>query len=211
MDDDRRPRANRSQANRPRANRPWASRRPERQRPARQRPERRSGGGTPAPQQRAIWRCPVCAAVVPHPHRPGRARVYCTNACRQRAYRWRRQRRSELSVTPPPQRATTLDRTHALRSTADLVTPLVDERGRRVTACGTFARAAQDRPHRHHHPWFFAASSIDPVTGRSTMGFTTCRRCTELLDVPVQPLEQVLAAIGADSAARRGRLSPGGP
>src|SRR5690606_14066107 len=34
--------------------------------------------------------CPMCGTTVQQIHRPGRARIYCTNSCRQRAYRWRR-------------------------------------------------------------------------------------------------------------------------
>src|SRR5687768_11507099 len=38
----------------------------------------------------AEWYCPVCDAPAHRTHQAGRPRVYCTNACRQRAYRWRR-------------------------------------------------------------------------------------------------------------------------
>lgn len=105
------------------------------------------------------------------------------------------------------------------------MTPLVDGRGRRVTACGTFARAAHDQPQLYHHQWFFASTTTDRDTGETTISSTTCRRCTELLAVPPQPLEEVLATIAAEAPGRRPRrsgeptlqvgtgvrLSPGGP
>ena len=36
------------------------------------------------------WWCPVCDRAAHRIHRPGRPRIYCSNACRQRAYRYRR-------------------------------------------------------------------------------------------------------------------------
>ena len=38
----------------------------------------------------AEWACPVCGISCNRTYHSGRARVYCTNACRQRAYRLRR-------------------------------------------------------------------------------------------------------------------------
>src|SRR5688572_25139960 len=50
--------------------------------------------GVPAPlgpeDVIADWNCPVCGTHTPRTYRPGRPPVYCTNACRQKAYRYRR-------------------------------------------------------------------------------------------------------------------------
>lgn len=50
----------------------------------------------PPPERKCAW-CPNTFAVV---RRPGRPRVYCSHACRQRAH----ERRSGLGVVPPPDR-----------------------------------------------------------------------------------------------------------
>ncbi len=47
----------------------------------------------------AEWACPVCGTSCNRTYHSGRARVYCTNACRQRAYRLRRR---SVSFRPPP-------------------------------------------------------------------------------------------------------------
>ncbi len=136
-----------------------------------------------------VWRCPVCQASVARPHRPGRAKVYCTNACRQRAYRWRCARRPTLVTPTPPQRARTADRTHAVRSTRDFVAPLADPAGRRVTVCGAFARAASDRPSSYRHTSFYV------VDDGGHPPPTTCRTCAKLLSVPMRPLADILTEI----------------
>ncbi len=136
-----------------------------------------------------VWRCPVCSASVARPHRPGRAKVYCTNACRQRAYRWRCARRSQLTTPIPPQRAQTADRTHAVRSAADFVAPLADPDGRRVTVCGAFARAASDRSESFRHTSFYVIDDDGHPPP------STCSTCVRLLSVPLRPLADILAEI----------------
>ena len=150
------------------------------------------------------WHCPVCSTAVPHPHRPGRARVYCTNSCKQRAYRWRRRRRHLLAVEPPPERARSRDCVHALRSDDDIVTkphrlnPLSAD-PRRVTACGTFAHAARDHATRFGHTKFFAiADDADPQ--RATPG--RCRSCIELLDVPIESISTIFQRLGIETSRR---------
>ncbi|NND75050.1 MAG: hypothetical protein HKN44_08595 [Ilumatobacter sp.] len=158
----------------------------------------------PPPTTSPSWSCPICNAAVARPHRPGRARVYCTNACRQRAYRWRCRHRERLVTPPRPQRAHTPGRTHALRADADFVTPLADARGRRVTACGTFARAARDAPaRRYRHRWFYACTESDRHTGAVTTPDTTCRRCVDLLGVARRPIGDVLAEIDREAEYSR--------
>lgn len=84
--------------------------------------------------------CPVCGIVVHHIYRPGRGRIYCTNACRQRAYRWRRANGVRLCVerNGPTERLVN-HRRHAVRDDRDPVARLHDRRGREVTVCGAFA------------------------------------------------------------------------
>lgn len=151
-----------------------------------------------------VWACPVCTTAVPHPHRPGRARVYCTNSCKQRAYRWRRRHRNELVPPRPPERAWTRERVHALRAENDLVTPLRrttlrPASTRRVTACGTFARAAFDTPDRFAHTKFFASAAPDDP---QTVAPGTCRTCVALLDVPIEPMSVILERLGVPTMRR---------
>lgn len=103
--------------------------------------------------------CPVCEIAVPQVFRPGRGRIYCTNACRQRAYRWRRGRgvRRFVERDGPAERLVN-DRRHALRDRRDPVARLRDRRGRSTTVCGTFARSVRDTRVTHdrfvpEHPW----------------------------------------------------------
>src|SRR5215218_7103094 len=92
------------------------------------------------------WWCPVCSAPVHRvAHMPGRPRIYCTNTCRQRAYRWRRDHHARLAATPehPAERASVGVRGHALRSSRDFVSQYSDSRGREVTVCGAMGRPAR--------------------------------------------------------------------
>jgi hypothetical protein len=88
----------------------------------------------PRTQITAIWTCPVCSASVPRLRRAGRHRVYCTNACRQRAYRLRCKSRQQHPMSahrdPRPARATTRDRVHAIREYADVSSGRRDSIGR---------------------------------------------------------------------------------
>jgi hypothetical protein len=113
------------------------------------------------------WWCPVCGRAAHRIFRPGRPRVYCSNACRQRAYRWRCQRRTaEPPSRTPPTRGRTFDRSHALRPSTDLTAGQHDVRGREVTMCGAFARRARTPPSTHTRF----------VTGL----IWSCRTCTAL-------------------------------
>lgn len=124
----------------------------------------------------AVWSCPVCEVPVPRRHRPGRHRVYCTNACRQRAYRQRcvSRRAQPMSAhrDPRPTRAATRDRVHAVRECRDVLSGRRDSIGRGVTACGAFARLSIDTPERFGHVRFLPA--------RHHRNATTCRRCEAL-------------------------------
>lgn len=136
-----------------------------------------------------IWRCPVCSVSVARPLRPGRRRVYCSNSCKQRAYRWRCEHRAELTTPRPPIRAQTYDKTHAMRSDNDFVGHRTEPSGRRVTVCGTFAHSSADRRGKVRHTRFYAVDEGGVPSG------STCRRCVDLLDVPLQPIEEVMAEI----------------
>jgi hypothetical protein len=105
------------------------------------------------------WSCPVCATQVLHFREAGRPRIYCTNACRQRAYRWRRDHHARLAATPahPAERASVGIRGHALRSGRDFVSKCSDERRREVSVCGVLARPA--RLGRFTHTKFVADNS----------------------------------------------------
>jgi hypothetical protein len=97
------------------------------------------------------WWCPVCDAPTPHRYRAGRQKVYCTNACRQKAYRWRRAHGVRLFATAdnPAERADGRVLRHALRDRRDPVAILRAPRGREVTVCGTFATPAHNQQVRH--------------------------------------------------------------
>lgn len=97
-----------------------------------------------------VHSCPSCEVPVERIHRPGRARIYCTAACRQRAYRWRRARGIRIFVERdgPAERSVNVHR-HALRDRRDPVSRITDPRGREVTVCGTFAQPARHAPGTH--------------------------------------------------------------
>jgi hypothetical protein len=92
------------------------------------------------------WDCPSCDRVVEIVRRPGRPRLYCSHACRQRAYRWRRQHAAHTVATPawPAESATARSTQpfhgHALRSPRDPLSRRRDRHGREVTVCGLLAR-----------------------------------------------------------------------
>lgn len=122
------------------------------------------------------WACPVCDVHVPHVRRAGRQRVYCTNACKQRAYRRRRSNRRSWPFAerrdPRPTRAATRDRVHAIREHRDPSSGRRTSTQMGVTACGAFARMSIDDPTRFGHLRFVGAN------GRH--GGRTCRRCEVL-------------------------------
>jgi len=119
-----------------------------------------------------VHACPTCGAEVVHVFRPGRARIYCTNACRQRAYRWRRARGIRLCVERDgPTWRMTSGKRHALRDRRDPVGRLTDHRQREVTVCGTFARRVNRRRVTHtnflpDHP--FSCETCADLVGAST-------------------------------------------
>lgn len=136
--------------------------------------------------------CPVCDGAVDQIHRPGRRRIYCSNACRQRAYRWRRANgiRRFVERDGPAERLLN-DRRHALRDRRDPVSRLRDSRGREVAVCGTFAKSVRGFRVTHdrfvpEHPWSCDScvrliapgppgSGIPEVVARYAIGFTKVR------------------------------------
>ena len=109
--------------------------------------------------------CPMCATSVPEVYRPGRGRIYCTNACRQRAYRWRRTHgiRTFVQRDGAAERGFN-DRRHALRDSRDPVARIRDSRRRATTVCGVFARPVHDTRVTHdrfvpEHPWSCSSCS----------------------------------------------------
>lgn len=133
----------------------------------------------PRCELRACWLCPVCSAAVHRLARSGRHRVYCTNACRQRAYRLRRAARQNRPISsirqPRPERAASRDRLHAIREFRDVLTGRRDSVGRGITACGTFARMSIDTPSRFGHTEFRGA--------RLGSESRCCRRCEQLTGI----------------------------
>jgi hypothetical protein len=124
------------------------------------------------------WWCPVCNGPAHRTRRPGRPKLYCSNACRQRAYRWRRDHQARTVARPGHPAASALvpfGRWHALRTGRDFVAELSDRRHRQPTVCGAFARPTRLLPHHTHHQ--FVTASPD-----------ACRTCTELIAPPLDPL-----------------------
>jgi hypothetical protein len=119
------------------------------------------------------WWCPVCNTPAHHTRQPGRPRIYCTNACRQRAYRWRRDNHARLAATPehPAERASAGIRGHALRSGRDFVSKCSDQRRREVSVCGVLARPA--RLGRFTHTNFVADNTS-----------FSCLSCIRLIAIP---------------------------
>ena len=116
-----------------------------------------------------IHPCPVCGAEVARCiHTPGRARVYCTNACRQRAYRWRKANGVRLCVdrTGPTERMVN-QKSHALRDQRDPVGAVRDGRARAVAVCGAYARTVN--PERVSHTNFVPDHPF------------SCERCADLV------------------------------
>jgi len=146
------------------------------------------------------WTCPACDRVVVRPRRPGRKRVYCTNSCRQYAYRWRRDRLGVDHDERPVERSITRDRCHAVRRSDDPVGADADGGGRRVTACGVMARQASDDPSIHGHLRLLPDPQRPPTPARPSGGTPspapprTCRRCVELRALPTYDAKSGLEA-----------------
>lgn len=119
------------------------------------------------------WWCPVCDRAAHRVYRPGRPRIYCSNACRQRAYRYRRSNKMRSIARPqaPLESATyPFGRRHALRAKGDFMWNLSDQRRRRVTVCGVLAK-----PSRHFKLRHF--DFIPDAPG-------SCRACVQLVTPP---------------------------
>jgi hypothetical protein len=117
------------------------------------------------------WWCPVCDGPAHRTLRPGRPKIYCSNACRQRAYRWRK-RADARTIARPGHRAAgafvAFGQRHALRNPRDFVGHRRDRRGRQPTVCGVLAKPNQLAGLRTHYDF------IDD-TGDG------CQTCTKLV------------------------------
>lgn len=119
------------------------------------------------------WQCPSCDRTFDVVYRPGRPRLYCSHACRQRAYRWRRQHAAHTVTAPGvcsagayiPVRGLI----HALRTERDPMWRRRDRRGREVTVCGVLARGSQR-----------SRSTRPPYVGYRPDASGTCRTCAAL-------------------------------
>lgn len=120
--------------------------------------------------------CPTCSRPVAQVYRPGRGRLYCTNACRQRAYRWRRAHAIRHVVERDGAAERTVnDRRHALRDERDPVAAVRDHRQRPTTVCGVFARSVRGTRTTHdrfvpEHPWSCATCAQLIAAGPSGSG-----------------------------------------
>jgi hypothetical protein len=129
-----------------------------------------------------LWWCPVCGGAAHRTDRPGRPKLYCSNACRQRAYRWRRDHHARLIAPrghPAPGARVSPGRYHALRSARDFVAHHHDQRHRQPTVCGVLAR-----PLRHQR-------AIRTHTDFVPVSDDACQRCTELIRPPTDPLTTI--------------------
>lgn len=97
----------------------------------------------------ADWYCPVCRAYTPRVRRPGRPAVYCSNACRQKAYRFRCRNGIRLlrGDGQPTERGRGARVVHLLRPSRDPVSATRRTDRQRVSLCGAFVRPAADHPH----------------------------------------------------------------
>jgi hypothetical protein len=115
--------------------------------------------------------CPMCGTVVEHVHRPGRHRIYCTNACRQRAYRWRRSHGIRVCVERTgPAESLFNQRWHARRIDTDPAAALRDRRERELTACGVFARPLREQRRTHNQFVPESPNSCDSCIGLVGVG-----------------------------------------
>jgi hypothetical protein len=116
----------------------------------------------------ADWNCPVCRKHTPRTHRPGRPPVYCSNRCRQKAYRYRRDHGIRLlhHDGQPAHRAAGASVTHLTRPVGDPVAGRRASNQRCVSLCGAFVRPAADFDH------------LDP-----TFEFDDARACWRCLEL----------------------------
>jgi hypothetical protein len=122
-----------------------------------------------------LWWCPVCNGAAHRTNRPGRPKIYCSNACRQVAYRWRRDNHAR-TVAPPGHPAAgafvAFGRWHALRTSRDFVSRHSDRRRREPTVCGVLAKPSRLLRGRTH-------------TNFVAHGRSACRSCATLISLPV--------------------------
>jgi hypothetical protein len=117
------------------------------------------------------WWCPVCHDEMFRWAAIGRRPIYCSNRCRQRAYRYRRAHHLRTDFTPERPTEEAISSTgarHSLRGQGDFMATLADARRRQVSVCGVLAL-----PKRHtgfrSRPYF----RLD--------GLRTCRTCLRLV------------------------------
>ena len=124
------------------------------------------------------WWCPVCNAAAHRIYRAGRPRIYCSNACRQRAYRWRRDNNARLAATAehPAERASVGLKGHALRSKRDFMSSCCDSGKREVTVCGVLARPAR------HGRWTHTNFILDNTSW-------SCASCVRLVSIPNETID----------------------
>ena len=158
-----------------------------------------------------LWWCPVCDGAAHRTRRAGRPKLYCSNACRQRAYRWRRDHHARTAATtlvPAAGAFVAFGRWHALRTPRDFVSQGCDRRRREPTVCGVLAKPSRILAGRSHHVFITASSDA-------------CQSCTNLITIPidprvtveVEPATQRPWVIGARNAAQAWieRLAPSHP
>lgn len=114
------------------------------------------------------WDCPACDRTIAIVHRPGRPRLYCSQACRQRAYRWRRRNQAHTRSTPEwPAEVSGFNfgqRRHAMRTGRDPMSRRRDRRGREVTVCGVLSRPHERDRRRGYRVPFTAVRAEDCCT-----------------------------------------------
>jgi hypothetical protein len=146
------------------------------------------------------WWCPVCDRATPHIYRAGRPRIYCSNACRQRAYRFRRRHRLRTTATtehPAESARVSFGRTHALRARGDFMSSISDQRRRRVTVCGVLAWPSRYTKLRHFDFLVDFAGS--------------CRTCVRLVTPHGQPVPPVVPPDWQIAKHTIHRYLPGSP
>ena len=118
------------------------------------------------------WECPCCDRSIAVVHRAGRPRLYCSAACRQRAYRWRRRNGVYTTSRPawPAESASVPfgKHQHALRTDRDPLARRRDRAGREVTACGALAQPKRRAENGTNRVPFLASTP------------STCRSCEAL-------------------------------
>jgi hypothetical protein len=120
------------------------------------------------------WWCPVCGAAAHRTDRLGRPRIYCSHACRQRAYRERLRacaRTRANSDHPAPRASIRYGKSHALRTFADRLSTLNDAGHRELTVCGLLARPARLNRSTMHYKFLPDRSSA-------------CQTCSRIVTSP---------------------------